>query len=130
MDRMSNRDWIKRNTGQDISDNQARCLDTLVTAVDRIYNLEKYLAGKETRHRFQFVHDGLRVYYKGTVSTFDCSRLTRLVLEAHRNAVRVEISPRSQMSFEIWLTPRSATGYSWERHPSLEALGRMAIGEA
>lgn len=56
----------------------------------------------------------------GTLSTFDNSRLTMLVLAAHRFCIRAEIVNNGTRGLKIILHDRSRSGQSYERHPTLE----------
>lgn len=134
--------WFTENTGFVLTDDQARCLEALCST-DNVYNLAKYLHGETLTEQFNFKYGGLTIRYQGSMSTFDCSRLTQLVLAAHRYCVRVEISPprpdddevdfddlpdnyegNARMPwFEIFATPRKPeASHMFERHPDLDAL--------
>lgn len=54
------------------------------------------------------------------LATFDWNTLTTLVFLAHDLAVRVEIVPRSRQYLTLIFHPRTRTGASWERHPSID----------
>lgn len=67
----------------------------------------------------------IQIRHHGELSTFDNSSLTRLVLLAHREAIRVSISPRSNRYITLMFHPRQAADTSealrmYERHPSIE----------
>lgn len=111
----SNAKWV----GGDLNPEQVRCLET-ICAVQRAYNLVHYLAGATTEEKFVFSSAGLVVRFKRDLSTFDGDGLTRLVLAAHRNAVRVQISPRSRFSVEIRLHVWGSERPAGERHPTME----------
>jgi len=65
---------------------------------------------------------GFRVKHdRGGLSTFDFNELTRLVLMAHRDCIRVSVSPLSFrfLSIEIWQR-QGTEGNIYERHPTIE----------
>ena len=122
----SNGEWLHRR----LTPEQARCLDTLL-ALGRIYNLEKRLvAYKQPAFRFP-TNTSMEVYLRGPLSTYDSAGLTDLVLAAHNNCVRVEISPRSHASVQIYLTARDPDGVRlFERHPTIYEVLRSNNGKA
>lgn len=70
---------------------------------------------------------GLAIHHTGDLATFDNDALTRLVLIAHRDAVRVEIQPASPTRIRIAAfkrDPFNASGAQkqWGRHPRLADL--------
>lgn len=65
--------------------------------------------------------------YATDLSTFDFDRLTRLVLAAHKHAVRVEISPSNMQRLRIGFWPRDPRERSIsQRHPTLSDLAKQA----
>lgn len=116
MGEYSNAGWL----GAHLNEGQTRCLDTLCS-IERAHNLAPYLMGETNEEKFVFNQwSGLSVKFGGLISTFDDDKLTRLVLAAHENAVRVEIAPHGPTSFQIALSPRERKGSMFERHPSIE----------
>lgn len=143
-----------RRHGQhlELTDPLARCVDTL-TAISAIYNLQ-LLGGAVTPDTVQVTGRYISVLYAGDLSSYDNDSLTRLVLAAHRNAVRVQIAvwrPHLEEDraerigeavaaefdiasggvdlscTEIMLHPRDgAATRMYERHPSLADLAGMA----
>lgn len=57
-----------------------------------------------------------------TLSTFDMDGLTRLVLAAHREHCRVDISPHGFRWLRIRVQPRTERGGQTGRHPGLREL--------
>lgn len=105
-----------------LTDDQVRCLNVLCS-IHRIYNLVGHLAGRDLE-KFHFAPGGgVMVRMRGSISSFDDDRLTRLTLTAHRLCCRVEISAYSNMTFQIYVTPREPTGTSvFDRHPTVESV--------
>lgn len=100
--------WIHANTGVDITDDQARCLEVLAS-VQRLYNLNLIGGGWHdvragvTEEQFDdggppvlpavvFGKTYVIVRIQEQLATYDGAELTRLVLAAHERAVRVGIS--------------------------------------
>jgi len=62
----------------------------------------------------------LNAYGHG-LATFDTNRLTRLVIGAHEECIRVEVSPKAFRYLEIAMWPRKGReGSLFERHPTIE----------
>ena len=93
---------------------------------------------------FRACGTGVEVLYRASMSTFDCSRLTRLVIAAHEHHCRVEVAPHfvgydeedgtvdelvPQACFWIRVHPRQPDGRLFERHPGLDHLALLAGGE-
>ena len=67
----------------------------------------------------------------GRLATFDFDHLTKLVLAAHKNCVRVEIEPANMQGVRVTFWPRDkAEGSMFERHPTLEQLAQRALSMA
>lgn len=68
------------------------------------------------------------IRYKGDdfhhLSTFDFDSLTYIVMEAHKRAIRVEISPNNFRTLSITFHKRTHddTLLMWERHPTLKDI--------
>lgn len=81
-------------------------------------------------HHLPKVHEfgtGICINFYGDLSTYDWNRLTRLVLLAHRDAVRVEISWSGPRMVKIIAHRRSRDGDRiYNRHPSLADLIKEA----
>lgn len=79
-------------------------------------------------HHLPTVHqfgDGVCINYHGDISTYDWNRLTRLVLLAHRDAVRIEIASSGPRLVKIIAHKREAPkdgDKQWMRHPTLSDL--------
>lgn len=66
---------------------------------------------------------GVKFYVWGTLSTFDFTVLTKLVLAAHAMRVRAEVGQAGPKKLKIWLHLRENKPDSWsEHHPSLDDL--------
>lgn len=55
-----------------------------------------------------------------SMCTFDSSMLTKLVLMAHKYAVRVEVNPSGPGMLKVCITQRKRDGSMFERHPDIE----------
>jgi hypothetical protein len=65
-----------------------------------------------------------------SISTFDFDVLTRLVLAAHRYAVRLEIDSSGPSLLKLRLFARVRHGNRYDRHPTIEeAIADYMIGE-
>lgn len=60
------------------------------------------------------------------LATWDGSLLTRLVVGAHRDRVRVEIMPGGPGRVKLWLSARQEDGAMHERHPGCDHLAKLA----
>lgn len=54
------------------------------------------------------------------LSTYDFDFLTRLVIGAHEESIRIEINPKAFQYIQIVMHPRSRDGLKHERHPTIE----------
>lgn len=87
--------------------------------------LAEWVGGK---HHLPKVHEfgtGICINHYGDLSTYDWNRLTRLVLLAHRDFVRIEIAssgPRMVKIIAHRRKPKEDKDSQWQRHPSLGDL--------
>lgn len=168
-------DWVQRNTGKTLNAEQARCIDAL-SALQRPYNWPLIGSGwprcdgsePEPRDR-ELDDDGppllapvifganyviIRLSH-ASLATFDFDELTRLVLAAHKLAVRIEVSAETYRWVDTdsfvsvfdgrkWVETdehptgpgsclriaahaRQREGNGWQRHPTIgEVLERDA----
>jgi len=64
--------------------------------------------------------NGIRVTTRRDLATFDGDELTRLVVAAHDECVRVEVSGAAPGYVYVTLHPRKGReGGSWSRHPDI-----------
>ena len=96
---------------------QWRCIEVVANAL-RTHEcyLKPYPCGK-----------GIRVSFLGDVATYDGNLLTRLVLAAHRYAVRISVVNSGPRRVAIEAHPRDPNNMcTMKGHPSLEDLKDMA----
>lgn len=79
---------------------------------------------KECGHGWSMVHQ------YGSLATFDFSNLTKLVLMAHKYAIRVEIQTYGINKQKICIWQRVRDGEISERHPTIEdAINNIVLPE-
>lgn len=101
-----------------MSDKKHLTLQSATAFFSEFYRGEHHIPGYKV-HPFGY---GFRVKHDvGGLSTFDFNELTRLVLMAHRDCIRVSVSPLSFrfLSIEIWQR-QGTEGSISERHPTIE----------
>lgn len=64
----------------------------------------------------------VQVVVRAELATFDGDELTRLVMAAHRERVRLAVIAHCRGHLRLLLHPRQTTGSSMERHPGPERL--------
>ena len=92
---------------------EARCLRVLSCAFRGMHHIDGWLRRKP-------LWRGIEVSTHQSLATFDFDLLTRLVVAAHDEAVRVEIAPSGPRLLKIQLWPRERTGSMLRRHPNIE----------
>lgn len=132
------RSWVERNTGRVLTDDQARCVRVLCSLAQP-YNLpligngwqdavdyEPYRAPHDEPVALPAVEFGPSWVFVRTfapMSTFDFNNLTRLVVAAHAEAVRVEVAAETYLAVdqESFLTEYDHETGEWvetNEHPS------------
>ena len=161
-------DWVERATGRVMNEGQRRSVD-VISSVERPYNLPLINGGWSSAADYSidlipyydietesaddhpptpgvvFHPEFLVVRLRTTWSTYDCSRLTELVLAAHAALVRVQVGSSLacieygedettghgyQPVLEIQLNARKPADSStslYERHPGRSDLARRAV---
>jgi len=123
-------EWYRRSYPlSGLSDAQVSCLDVLAAA-DPLYNWSR--TGERRRDGgFRPCGDGVEVRMRfGSFSTYDDSRLTRLVVAAHRHAVRLAIRCDHGLLI-VQLNQRSHEAKEWySHHPSLADLAATCTSPA
>ena len=87
--------------------------------------LSEWVGGDHHLPKVKEFGTGICINYYGDLSTYDWNRLTRLVLLAHRDYVRVEIAssgPRMVKVIAHRSAPTTNGDKQWMRHPSLDDL--------
>lgn len=158
------RAWVERNTGRSLTDDQARCVRVLC-ALAQPYNLPLIAGGWSDVADYEpcrspadepvplppveFGPSWVMARTFAPMSTFDFDNLTRLVVAAHAEAVRVELAAETYLAVDresfvsqydsktqewvetdehpshvaacltIRMHPRQREGSLFERHPSL-----------
>lgn len=84
-------------------------------------------------HHLPPVHEfgnGICINFHRDFSTYDCAQLTYLVLMAHRDAIRIELTnggPRAVKIIAHRRKPMAEGLHGWERHPTLDGLMEMIL---
>lgn len=127
----TNAEWVGHRIGRELDADEERIVDTLCS-IARPYNLHMaYSNDVNKNYGWNFERSGnrpfliVRLYTR--IASHDMNELTRLVVAAHRNHVRVEISPASQFTYELALHARNMDedadrSECWSYHPTLEDL--------
>jgi len=116
-----------------VSVEHGRCLAVLrwVTHNGGFHNVRHYQSGRSRKDRGWTVNswDGkamVGIGCRGELSSFDGAAMTRLVVEAHRHACRVSVSPLSMGTMRVLVHTRDHdASSSFERHPNLEQLSAL-----
>lgn len=100
---------------EDLTPEQLACLETL----------RDWVGGPHHMPRVYTFGSGISINYSGDLSTFDGSRLTHLVLLAHRDAVRIELMHSGPRMVKVIAHKRKPIREGlrfWEKHPTLADL--------
>ena len=104
-----------------------RAIGLLVSAFQTgVYNLPVNWKTVDWRHG-----NGVSFTLRATngLATFDFDHLTRLVIGAHDECIRVEVEPKTFRHLRINMWPRKGrTGSMFERHPTMEQAVRKYRG--
>ena len=73
---------------------------------------------------------GIEINFSGDLSTWDFSRLTQLVLIAHRYSIRIEIGSSGPGRVKVIAHRRKEAGTQSQRHPSIGELITQCGGAA
>lgn len=130
--------WVERNTGRSLSDDQARCVRVLC-ALAQPYNLPLIGCGWADAADYdpdrawgdepsplppvEFHPLWVMARTFAPMSTFDFDNLTRLVIAAHAEAVRVELAAETYLAVdrESYLSRYDSQKKEWvetDEHPS------------
>ena len=110
--------WVERALKRQLSDFQRRAVDLLC----RSQGCGPYDLGTTFERADWEYGRGVRfVLHRPSLATFDGAGLTRLVIGAHEECIRVEIDPVSFRYLAICMWPREGReGEVWFRHPTIE----------
>ena len=111
-------DWVEGNSRVTLTDFQRLAVETLVEGFGTgVWNLNVNWKTVDWNYG-----RGVRftVWEGGGLASTDFDRLTRLVLAAHDNCVRVSIHAASFRYFFIQISPRVRDGLSMNSHPAIE----------
>lgn len=110
--------WVERALKRQLSEFQRRAVDLLC----RSQGCGPYDLGTTFERAVWEYGLGVRfVLYRPNLATFDGAGLTRLVIGAHEECIRVEIEPVNFKYLSICMWPRQGReGEMWFRHPTIE----------
>ncbi len=120
MSKYSGADWL-RYFRPDLSEFGTLVADILGQAFQGLYHEQNAVTNKKV----DWSSDRwIAITICGSISTFDDSRLTLLVLLCHRYGVRMEISGASSRYMRLAFSPRTIglTGPLWKRQPTIEQM--------
>lgn len=110
--------WVERALNRELTDFQRRAVDLLC----RSQGCGPYDLGTTFKSAaWEYGHGVRFVLYRPSLATFDGASLTRLVIGAHEEMIRVEIDPVSFKYLAVCMWPRvSREGNIGQRHPTIE----------
>ena len=112
------RTWVESHLNCDLTDFQRDCVQLLCSAMNTgVYNIQCNWNKVEWNYGFSGV---AFVVSHSDWSTFDFDRLTRLVIGAHDQCIRVNLSPVAPGRMRIAMFQRERTGQMSVRHPAIE----------
>jgi hypothetical protein len=119
-------DWVQNNlnalakrkgkTAHQLSEFDRRAVSLLQRAMGTgVYNLQVNWG------KVDWFGYGVRfVLFSSGLSTWDFNHLTRLVILAHDECIRVDVSPCAPRYLAIMMHPRVREGAMSQRHPTIE----------
>jgi hypothetical protein len=114
----TNASWLKNN-GKTLSDLGVKVAQIIGSVFRGIYHLEKEVLHK----RVDWSSDHfICIVIPESLSTFDSSKLTELVVHCHNQAIRLNISGRAVSYLSLEFSPRIRDGSISKRHPSIESV--------
>ena len=112
------RTWVESHLGRELTDFQRKCVELLCYAMGTApYNIQcnwnkvNWISGD---------YGCIFVVSHTTFSTFDFAELTRLVIGAHDQCIRISIRPCAPNRMRIMMHKRTRAGQMSARHPTIE----------
>lgn len=107
--------WVQGNTQHALTPFQAKAVDVLCCGFGSPWNAP--WGWHNVNWNFG---RGISVCAHATPSTYDFDYLTRLVIAAHEECVRVEIAPAGPSYLRLILHPRERDGGPMRSHPTID----------
>jgi len=110
-----------------------KAIDTYTLTPDQKFcadMLAEWAGGYHHLPKVKKCSQGIEINHYGDLSTFDFDKLTRLVLLAHRDFVRIEITSSGPRMVKIMAhrrKPKEEGDCMWAHHPSLDDLIAKAV---
>lgn len=109
------RTWVERHLSRDLTEFQRRCVLLLCNAMGTgVYNINCNWKNADWQDRYVSL-----VVSHTNWSTFDFDKLTRLVIGAHEDCIRVEMEACAPGRMRIMMHRRQREGRMYERHPDI-----------
>jgi hypothetical protein len=123
---MSAADWVKDSLKMELNDFQRKAVNLLCKSQGcGAYDLSKTFEKANWHYG-----SGIKfVLWRPWLATYDRDNLTRLVIGAHEECIRVEIRPVNFDYLAICMWPREREGSLATRHPTIENAINLLRGQ-